>query len=126
MSVSGDIMGKAVSAVMFCSFCGRESRQVAKLISGPGVYICDRCVSQCVAILEDRRGPEIPPLRDRADYSDDELLEQISRVAATTANVEANLRAHVKELRERGVAWSRVAAALGVTRQSAWERFSGD
>lgn len=119
-------MGKAVSTVMYCSFCALESHRVKKLISGPGVYICDECVTKCVAILEDRRGPDIPPLRDRADYTDDELLDEIPRIAATTANVEADLRARVSELRERGVAWSRVAAAMGVTRQSAWERFSHD
>jgi ATP-dependent protease Clp ATPase subunit len=28
-----------------CSFCGHAQRQVAKLIAGPGVYICDRCVA---------------------------------------------------------------------------------
>ncbi|MGU3502196.1 ClpX C4-type zinc finger protein [Mycobacterium sp. C31M] len=117
-------MGKAVSATMFCSFCGKESREVAKLISGPGVYICDTCVGLCVGILEDRRSPEMAPLRDREDYSDDELLDEIPRIAATTANVEADLRARVNELRERGVAWSKVAAALGVTRQTAWERFT--
>ena len=28
-----------------CSFCGKAQQQVAKLIAGPGVYICDRCVT---------------------------------------------------------------------------------
>lgn len=28
-----------------CSFCGREQKQVLKLIGGPGVYICDLCAS---------------------------------------------------------------------------------
>lgn len=119
-------MGKAVSATIFCSFCGRESRQVKKLISGHGVYICSDCVAKCVAIIDDRPDRDPPPLRDREDYSDDELLDEIPRVAATTANVEADLRARVGELRQRGVAWSRIAAALGVTRQSAWERFTRD
>ncbi len=27
-----------------CSFCGRTAEQVKKLIAGPGVYICDRCI----------------------------------------------------------------------------------
>jgi hypothetical protein len=27
-------------------------------------------------------------------------------------------------LRERGVSWERIASALGVSRQAAWERFS--
>ncbi|CDO08129.1 hypothetical protein C1S82_18730 [Mycolicibacterium cosmeticum] len=117
-------MGNAVSAAMYCSFCGLESRRVKTLISGHGVYICDECVTKCVAIIEDRPDRETLPLRDRADYSEDELLDEIPRVAATTANVEADLRARVDELRQRGVAWSRIAAAMGVTRQSAWERFN--
>ena len=28
-----------------CSFCGRAQQQVAKLIAGPGVYICNDCVT---------------------------------------------------------------------------------
>jgi ATP-dependent protease Clp ATPase subunit len=28
-----------------CSFCGRAQGQVAKLIAGPGVYICSGCVT---------------------------------------------------------------------------------
>jgi ATP-dependent protease Clp ATPase subunit len=28
-----------------CSFCGRSRKQCAKLIAGPGVYICDGCVA---------------------------------------------------------------------------------
>jgi hypothetical protein len=27
-----------------CSFCGRTAEKVKKLIAGPGVYICDRCI----------------------------------------------------------------------------------
>jgi ATP-dependent protease Clp ATPase subunit len=28
-----------------CSFCGRPQKKVAKLIAGPGVYICGGCVA---------------------------------------------------------------------------------
>jgi ATP-dependent protease Clp ATPase subunit len=28
-----------------CSFCGRAQKAVAKLIAGPGVYICSGCVT---------------------------------------------------------------------------------
>ena len=28
-----------------CTFCGRPSSEVAKLIAGPSVYICDACVA---------------------------------------------------------------------------------
>jgi bacterioferritin-associated ferredoxin len=30
---------------LICTFCGRPENIVAKLIAGPGVYICDACVA---------------------------------------------------------------------------------
>lgn len=35
-----------------CSFCSRTEEAVEKLISGPSVYICDKCVQLCSGILE--------------------------------------------------------------------------
>ncbi|MCH9627850.1 MAG: ATP-dependent Clp protease ATP-binding subunit ClpX [Chlamydiales bacterium] len=35
-----------------CSFCGRTEEDVDKLVSGPDVYICDKCVHLCMSILE--------------------------------------------------------------------------
>lgn len=35
-----------------CSFCGRDESVVEKLISGPNVYICEKCVVLCNGILE--------------------------------------------------------------------------
>ncbi len=34
-----------------CSFCGKTQKQVRKLIAGPGVYICDDCISLCNEII---------------------------------------------------------------------------
>ena len=36
-----------------CSFCGRPRDEVQKLIAGPAVYICERCVELCNEILRD-------------------------------------------------------------------------
>ena len=36
-----------------CSFCGKRENQVARLIAGPGVYICSDCVSACSDLLRD-------------------------------------------------------------------------
>ncbi|MGN0348575.1 MAG: ATP-dependent Clp protease ATP-binding subunit ClpX [Roseburia sp.] len=37
-----------------CSFCGKSSEQVRKLIAGPnGAYICDECVDICAEIIEE-------------------------------------------------------------------------
>jgi len=38
-----------------CSFCGRTEEAVEKLISGPEVYICDKCVKLCSGILEKKK-----------------------------------------------------------------------
>ena len=35
-----------------CSFCGRTQDQVSMLIQGPGAYICDECVENCRAIID--------------------------------------------------------------------------
>jgi len=34
-----------------CSFCGKNQDEVAKLIAGPAVYICDQCVGLCNEIV---------------------------------------------------------------------------
>ena len=41
---------------MRCSFCGRTSDEVRKLVAGPNVYICDECVEVCERIIEDELG----------------------------------------------------------------------
>jgi ATP-dependent Clp protease ATP-binding subunit ClpX len=40
-----------------CSFCGRTEEAVEKLISGPNVFICDKCVKLCSGILEKKAAP---------------------------------------------------------------------
>jgi ATP-dependent Clp protease ATP-binding subunit ClpX len=38
-------------AVLNCSFCGKNQRDVRKLIAGPTVFICDECINLCNDIL---------------------------------------------------------------------------
>ncbi len=35
-----------------CSFCGKSHAEVKKLIAGPGVYICDNCITLCKSVLD--------------------------------------------------------------------------
>ena len=46
------------SSVLRCSFCGKNQNEVKKLIAGPGVYICDECITLCTDIIEEERGKE--------------------------------------------------------------------
>ena len=34
-----------------CSFCGKTQDEVTRLVEGPGVYICDGCISYCNSLL---------------------------------------------------------------------------
>jgi len=36
-----------------CSFCGKGAEQVAKLLTGPNVHICNECVAMCHNIMVD-------------------------------------------------------------------------
>lgn len=116
----------AVATTTRCSFCTKEESQVEKMVAGPGVHICNECVTLCNEIFD------APPSKDEANIpywqsmSDDELLAHIPRIASVATQVEDNLRVWVHRLRARGVSWARIGASLGMTRQSAWERFSGE
>ncbi len=110
-----------------CSFCAKEEAEVAKMIAGPGVFICDACVGLCRNILEqdvaDPRPQRVPMWES---MTDDEVLAHIPKIASVQGQVENGLREWVLLLRSRGVTWERIGSALGMTRQSAWERFSGE
>ncbi|WP_438872716.1 ClpX C4-type zinc finger protein [Paractinoplanes pyxinae] len=119
-----------MTTTLCCSFCAKPSQDVEKVIAGPGVYICNECVGLCNEIL---RSPEEDPLESGARLSvweqrmtDEQILDQLPRVAAVAAQTEASLQRLVTILRERKVTWARIGTALRITRQSAWERFSGE
>ncbi len=43
---------------LFCSFCGKNQKEVQKLIAGPAVYICDECIQLCSEIIEEEKGKD--------------------------------------------------------------------
>jgi hypothetical protein len=108
-----------------CSFCGKPDTEVDKLVAGPGVHICNECVALAASIidgsLDSPAGPRVPVWES---LTDGEMLNHIQRVAAHIDQAEADLRSWVRELRRRGVTWSKIGEALGITRQAAWERFA--
>jgi hypothetical protein len=109
-----------------CSFCLKPNTEVARLVAGPGVYICNDCVALCVQVIEGQPTP-VPALApwERAG-SADEVLAALPRIAALSAQVEEGLTSWVRRARQLGATWARIGEALGMTRQSAWERFSGE
>ena len=74
-----------------------------------------------------RRAEDDPPtLKVWDSLSDDELLAEMVTAHAAHENVDRAVAHHVAALRARGISWARIGEALGMTRQSAWERFSGE
>ena len=44
---------------LFCSFCGKNQKEVTKLIAGPAVYICDECIQLCSEIIEEETKKDV-------------------------------------------------------------------
>lgn len=55
---------------LHCSFCGKNSKEVKKLIAGPDVYICDECIDLCHGILKGG------PVKQGDDGSDDTSADE--------------------------------------------------
>jgi hypothetical protein len=106
---------------LYCSFCRRDERSVEKLIAGPGIYICDACVRQCNDVLAGKPTPAFPGWQA---LSDEQLLATLRPSSAAVDAVRGVLQEHVELLRKRGVSWSQIGDALGISRQAAWERFA--
>lgn len=110
-----------------CSFCGKPNTAVAALVAGPGVYICDECVALAQLVIDAREPGKVPRLAPWQAASDvDAVLENLPRIARAEALVEESLAGWVGRGRELGATWARIGEALGMTRQSAWARFSGE
>ncbi|WP_369801257.1 ATP-dependent Clp protease ATP-binding subunit ClpX [Arcanobacterium buesumense] len=48
-----------------CSFCQKSQRQVRKLITGSGVYICNECIELCNEIIEEEFGNDAQPHEEK-------------------------------------------------------------
>ena len=67
---------------LFCSFCGKNQKEVKKLIAGPAVYICDECIQLCSEIIEEEKEQDAEVLeqsylpKEIKDMLDDYVIEQ--------------------------------------------------
>jgi hypothetical protein len=108
---------------LYCSFCFKSQHEVRKLISGPAsIFICDECIDLCNEIIADR------PLNAKSPSSEQlptaRLLERLGPIEQTVQGKGNQLQTVVDLLRSRKVSWAQIGAALGISRQSAWERFT--
>jgi len=67
---------------LFCSFCGKNQKEVKKLIAGPAVYICDECIQLCSEIIEEESEKDAEKLvqglvpKDIKQKLDEYVIEQ--------------------------------------------------
>ena len=68
---------------LFCSFCGKNQKEVKKLIAGPTVFVCDECVELCMDIIkEDNKNnkskikKDIPKPSEINKFLDDYVIGQ--------------------------------------------------
>ncbi len=116
-------MPETPSKTLHCSFCFKSQHEVRKLISGPAsVFICDECVALCNEIVADRPlGAKSP---SPEELPTERLLERLGPIEETVQGKANQLQTVVDLLRSRKVSWAQIGAALGISRQSAWERFT--
>ncbi|MCE9523340.1 MAG: hypothetical protein K8S25_13035 [Alphaproteobacteria bacterium] len=114
-------MRSRVKKRLFCSFCRKSDAQVAKLIGGPGVNICDVCVDQCNAILAGRPSAGFAGWES---LSDEALLAALPPSEASVEAARGILQTQIEILRKRDVSWAQIGEALKISRQAAWERFA--
>ena len=60
--------------VVRCSFCGKSQEDVARLIEGPGVYICDSCIEFCGSLLNDEVLPKTYAENKRKRKKEEEFV----------------------------------------------------
>jgi hypothetical protein len=109
---------------LFCSFCFRSQHEVAKLISGHGgIFICDVCVAACNHWIAGMPPPNAERPSD-SDLPTERLLQRLKAIDDTLRGKGSQLQWVVDQLRAREVSWVEIGKALGISRQSAWERFS--
>jgi hypothetical protein len=110
-----------------CSFCGKPNNKVARIVAGPGVFICNECVELSATIIADAAHTKREEsVRQRSKYLDrpaEEILTMLPALTRSAARVEAELAGWVGRLREQGTDWLTIAGALEMSVEAARQRF---
>lgn len=93
------------------------------MAAGPGgLYICDECVETCRLVMD---GSDVPAAAfDPTTWPTERLIGALAALDATAEAYKEHLACAVDALRKRNVSWAKIAEPLGISRQSAWERFN--
>jgi hypothetical protein len=117
------------AVIACCSFCFKPNTAVDRLVAGPAVYVCNECVDLCSQIIAatpngPTTGARLMPWEHA--HTVEAALQHLPNVARAKAQVDVSLLRWVRRARQLGATWAQVGDALGITRQSAWERFAAE
>ena len=73
-----DTNGTDNNGTIHCSFCGKSQDEVAKIVAGPGVYICNECVDLCKRIIDEEFAQE-HPVEDLKVPTPEEIVHQLDQ-----------------------------------------------
>jgi hypothetical protein len=108
-----------------CSFCGRRGGGDTKLAGGLGAMICLDCVEYFHTVSQSTERVTAMTRPPWNEMSDTELLVKLPLILQSADQNMKFAREWVDLIRSRKVSWAAIGNALGVSRQSAWERFGG-
>ena len=83
--MAGDDFNPRMPKPKRCSFCGKSSEQVSRMVAGPNVQICNECILLCQEIISDDlmpkhsapvAGGEIPRPREIKEVLDQYVIGQ--------------------------------------------------
>ena len=107
-----------------CSFCGLRGTDDTDFAGGLGAMMCEDCLIMYAGILATPENKRAARRTSWDDLDDETMLGKLPQILATADQVEWFLHEWVVLLRERGLSWTQIGKALGISRQAAWERFS--
>jgi hypothetical protein len=108
-----------------CSFCGLVGVKGTKFAGGLGAMMCADCLEYYHGVFAsaERTAAITRPPWD--DMTDAELLSKLPLISMSADQVNEFLGQWVALLRSRKLSWAEIGKVMGVSRQAAWERFSG-
>jgi ClpX C4-type zinc finger len=113
------------SKILYCSFCFKSRHEVRRLIAGPSsIFICDECVKLCNGIIAEPKPAKSSKSILVEELPTERLLARLHPIKDTFEGKDNQLHEVIGVLRSREISWAQIGAALGISRQSAWERFS--
>ena len=121
LTVNGGLHARVPGPFLFVLLQVATCRGEADRRTGQHLHL--RRVRRALRSVYRRPPPKLNPTSPE-ELPTERLLEQLQAIEATVQGKGSQLQRVVELLRSRDVSWAQIGGALGISRQSAWERFT--